>query len=88
MAITDAFGLVVGGIGYLYPSSATGANFNWFEIYGGLSYNFGVASVSGRVYYSPDYVNLSTSQFYYTAGVSVPVDRLARPERKYRFHRR
>ena len=73
LAITDAFGLVVGGIAYLYPSPATGQNFNWYEIYGGLSYNFGFASVSGRVYYAPDYVNLSTNQFYYTGGVSVPV---------------
>jgi uncharacterized protein (TIGR02001 family) len=73
LAITDAFSLVGGGIAYIYPSTATGAQFNWFEIYGGLSYNFGVASVSGRVYYSPDYVNLSTSQIYFTGGVSVPV---------------
>jgi uncharacterized protein (TIGR02001 family) len=73
LAITDAFSLVAGGIAYIYPSTATGAQFNWFEVYGGASYNFGVAAVSGRVYYSPDYVNLSTHQFYYTGGVSVPV---------------
>ena len=72
-AITDAFGVSAGAIAYLYPNAATGANFNWYEIWGGLSYNFGVASVSGRVYYAPDYVNLSTDEFYFTGGVSAPV---------------
>ena len=73
LAITDAFGLVVGGITYNYPSSPTGVNYNWYEVYGGLSYNFGVASINGRIYYSPDYVNLSTSQIYFTGGVSAPI---------------
>jgi uncharacterized protein (TIGR02001 family) len=73
LAITDALGLVVGGITYNYPSAPTGVNYNWYEIYGGLSYNFGVAAINGRVYYSPDYVNLSTSQIYFTGGVSAPV---------------
>jgi len=72
-AITDAFGVSAGAIAYLYPNAATGANFNWYEFWAGLSYNFGVAAVNARVYYSPDYVNLSDSQFYYTGGVSVPV---------------
>jgi uncharacterized protein (TIGR02001 family) len=73
LAITDAFGLVVGGITYNYPNSPHNVNFNWYEAYIGASYNFGVAAVNARVYYSPDYVNLSTSQIYFTGGVSVPV---------------
>jgi uncharacterized protein (TIGR02001 family) len=72
-AITDAFGVSAGAIAYLYPNAATGANFNWYEIWGGLSYNFGIASLSGRVYYAPDYVNLSTSQFYFNGAASAPV---------------
>jgi uncharacterized protein (TIGR02001 family) len=73
LAVTDAFGLVVGGITYNYPNAPTGVNYNWFEGYVGANYNFGVAAVNARVYYSPDYVNLSTNQFYFTGGVSVPV---------------
>ena len=73
LAITDAFGLVAGGITYNYPSSPTGVNYNWYEVYLGASYNFGVAAINARVYYAPDYVNLSTSQVYFTGGVSVPV---------------
>lgn len=73
LAITDALGLTAGFVTYNYPSSPTGVNYNWQEYYAGLSYNFGVAALSGRVYYSPDYVNLSTSEIYLTGGVSVPV---------------
>jgi uncharacterized protein (TIGR02001 family) len=73
LAITDALGITGGFVTYNYPSSPTGVNYNWYEIYAGVSYNFGVASVNGRVYYSPDYVNLSTDEIYFTGGVSVPV---------------
>lgn len=73
LAITDAFSLVAGGITYNYPSSPTGVNYNWYEVYLGASYNFGVAAINARVFYAPDYVNLSTSQIYVTGGVSVPV---------------
>jgi uncharacterized protein (TIGR02001 family) len=72
-AITDALGVSAGAIAYVYPNPASGANFNWYEGWVGLSYNFGVASLNGRVYYSPDYVYLSTGQIYFTGGVSVPV---------------
>jgi uncharacterized protein (TIGR02001 family) len=73
LAITDALGLSVGAIHYGYPSSPSGVNYNWYEIWAGAAYNFGVAALNARVYYSPDYVNLSTSQLYFTGGVSVPV---------------
>ena len=71
--VTDMFALSAGAIAYLYPSAATGANFNWYEGWVGASYNFGVAAVSARAYYAPDYVNLSTDEWYFTGGVSVPV---------------
>ncbi len=71
--ITDMLALSAGAIGYLYPSTATGTNFNWYEGWVGASYNFGVAAVSAKAFYSPDYVNLSTDQWYFTGGVSVPV---------------
>ena len=71
--ITDAFALSAGAIGYLYPSPATGQNFNWYEGWAGASYNFGVATVAAKVFYAPDYVNLSTGEWYITGGVSVPV---------------
>jgi len=72
-AITDMFSLSAGAIHYTYPSSPHGLNYNWYEGWVGASYNFGVATVGGKVYYSPDYVNLSTHQFYYTAGITFPI---------------
>jgi uncharacterized protein (TIGR02001 family) len=72
-SITDAFSWSVGTIGYLYPSTASGNDFNWVELWGGLAYNFGMFSVTGKLYYSPDYVALGTHELYYTAGVSVPL---------------
>jgi len=71
--VTDMFALSAGAITYNYPSSPHNVNYNWWEGWVGASYNFGVASVSAKVFYSPDYVNLSTNEVYVTGGVSVPV---------------
>jgi len=71
--ITDMFSYSVGVITYNYPNMPHGVNFNWQEYWGGLTYNFGPLSVAGKVFYSPDYTNLSTSEVYYTGGVTVPI---------------
>ena len=71
--IVDKFTYNVGFITYNYPNSPHGVNYNWWEGYVGLGYDFGVFQVSGKVFYSPDYVNLSSSQVYYTGGVTVPI---------------
>jgi len=72
-AITDKFGYALGAITYNYPNSPHGVNYNWYEIWGSLSYNFDIFSVTGKVYYSPDYVNLSNRQVYYNGAVSIPI---------------
>ena len=72
-AISDAFSLSAGAITYNYPSSPHNVNYNWWEGWVGASYNFGVAAVTGKVFYSPDYVNLSTNEIYFNGAVSVPV---------------
>jgi uncharacterized protein (TIGR02001 family) len=72
-ALSDAFSLSAGAITYNYPSSPHNVNYNWWEGWVGASYNFGVAAVSAKAFFSPDYVNLSTNQVYVTGGVSVPV---------------
>ena len=70
---TDMFSYSVGIITYNYPNAPHGVNYNWQEYWGGLSYNFGPFSVAGKIFYSPDYVNLSSSEVYYTGGVTVPI---------------
>ena len=71
--ITDVFQYSVGLITYNYPNAPHGVNYNWQEVWGGLTYNFGPFAVAGKVFYSPDYVNLSDSQWYYTGGVTIPI---------------
>jgi uncharacterized protein (TIGR02001 family) len=71
--ITDMFQYSVGVITYNYPNAPHGVNYNWQEYWGGLSYNFGPFAVSGKLFYSPDYINLSNSEIYYTGGVTVPI---------------
>jgi uncharacterized protein (TIGR02001 family) len=71
--IVDKFTYNVGFITYNYPNSPHAVNYNWYEGYVGLAYDFGAFQVSGKIFYSPDYVNLSTSEQYYTAGVTIPI---------------
>jgi uncharacterized protein (TIGR02001 family) len=74
-ALNDMFGIVVGGIGYLYPnaSSVTGGEYDFFEAYAGVNITLMPATITGKVYWSPDVFGFSEdSSLYYTAGVSVP----------------
>jgi uncharacterized protein (TIGR02001 family) len=71
--ITDMFSYSVGIITYNYPNSPHNINYNWQEYWGGLAYNFGPFAVSGKIFYSPDYVNLSDNEIYYTGGVTIPI---------------
>jgi uncharacterized protein (TIGR02001 family) len=68
------FGYTVGAIGYLYAGAPDNSEYNFFEIYGGLSAALGPATFTGRVYYSPELGNQHT--FYWTGGVSVPIANL------------
>ena len=71
--ISDQFSWSVGAITYNYPNTPHGINYNWYEIWAGLTYNFGVASLTGKIFYSPDYVNLSNREIYYNGSVSIPI---------------
>jgi uncharacterized protein (TIGR02001 family) len=66
----DMFGYTVGAIGYLYPDSPSGSNLDFFEIYGGLSAMLGPATLSGRLYFSPDIADQTS--LYWTGGIAVP----------------
>src|SRR5262249_37474584 len=71
--LTDEFSWSVGVITYNYPNAPHGVNYNWYEVWGGLTYNFGIASLTGKVFYSPDYINLSNRELYYNGSVSIPI---------------
>lgn len=63
----------VGFIYYTYPGSASNLNYAFWEVQGSLGYDFGLASVTGSVNYSPDNFGKTGSAVYYKLGVDVPV---------------
>ena len=60
LAINDALGITAGFVTY-NSKLADGRELQLVRVYAGVS-TFGVAALNGRVYYSPDYVNLSTDK--------------------------
>lgn len=68
-------GLDVGAIGYIYTETSEGAgaspasNLDFLEVYAGTT----VGPVSAKVYYSPDFGNLSKTGLYGTATATLPV---------------
>ena len=75
--ILNGIGWDVGGLYYYYPghdSGPGGNDFDYFEVYGSLSYDFGMFDVTGGLNYSPDYFNESDTFFYYYGDVGVPLN--------------
>ncbi len=65
--------LDVGGIYYLYPGAGSSRDYDFYEIYAGLSRDFGVASASTKVSYSPEYFGDSGDATYVELGIDVPL---------------
>ena len=63
----------LGAWGYTWPGQKTDIDF--VEVYAGLGYDFGIASVKGKIFYSPDTYNSPTEEDsqYYTGDVSIPL---------------
>ena len=70
-----SFGLDVGAIGYIYSEDSEdggfgpGSNLDFVEAYVGMT----LGPVSGKVYYSPDYNNVSAASIYGTLSTSFAV---------------
>ncbi|MDX1484169.1 MAG: TorF family putative porin [Alphaproteobacteria bacterium] len=70
--------LDVGAIYYWYPGSngpsgPPATDYEFWEVYAGLSKDFGFASASAKLSYSPDYFNESGDATYVDVSVDVPV---------------
>lgn len=63
----------VGGIYYAYPGADNSLDYDFWEIYGSVGYDFDVAAVSVGVNYSPDYFGGSGDALYSHLGVDVPL---------------
>ncbi|MBI1340113.1 hypothetical protein GC169_07895 [bacterium] len=65
----------VGGIYYAYPDVNSSANFDFFEVYGALSYDFASGlGLSGSLYVSPDYFGGSGTSTYTDLSASFAVN--------------
>jgi uncharacterized protein (TIGR02001 family) len=67
----------IGGLYYAYPGSDTSPaltdDYDYFEVYGSLSYDFGTFNVGGGLNYSPDYFFESGDATYIYGDVGVPL---------------
>ena len=69
----DAFSYDVGVIGYLYPGAASILNYDYLEAYLNLGYDFGPASVSAGLAWSPDWTGGLDDAYYFSGGIAVPI---------------
>lgn len=73
----NGIGWDIGGLYYAYPGSDTGpgvADYDYFEAYGSLSYDFGMFDVAAGLAYSPDYFFESDDSLYVYGDVGVPLN--------------
>lgn len=58
---------------YAYPNAPDGANYDYFEIIGGISHDFEVASINLKGAYTPENFGETDDAYWLGAGVEVPV---------------
>ncbi|MEZ5918901.1 MAG: TorF family putative porin [Alphaproteobacteria bacterium] len=63
----------IGGLYYAYPGADTPRDYDFWEIYGSIGYDFGMASARAGLNYSPDYFNESGDAVYTHLDVDVPL---------------
>jgi len=63
----------VGFIYYWYPGAAGALNYDFWEVYGALGYDFGPAAVSFGLAYTPENFGDTDDGLYFQSGISVPV---------------
>ncbi len=72
--IGNGIGWDIGGLYYAYPGSDTGsADYDYFEVYGSLSYDFGNFDIAAGIAYSPDYFFESDDGIYVYGDVGIPL---------------
>lgn len=74
--LSEATSLTVKGVYYLYPDADTPAlfpDYDYFELIGSLSHDFGKAAVSLEVAWSPDFFAESGDTIAFTGGIDVPL---------------
>jgi len=77
---SGGLGTEIGGVSleafaiyYNYPNARDGLDYDYIEAGGGVGYDFGVASVGGQFYWSPDFFGGIGDAYYIAGDVSVPL---------------
>lgn len=71
--LANGLGWDVGGIYYLYPGDGTSPEFDFFEIYGSVNYDFEKFNVGAGLNYSPDYTLETGDGVYVYGDLGVPL---------------
>ena len=63
----------LGALYYVYPGSAPGSQFNYFEALASLGADFGLFSLTGTAFYSPDFFGGTDEGIYVEGVLEVPL---------------
>ncbi len=69
----DNFSYDVGATYYWYPGAAKALNYDLWEVYGKVGYDFGIAALTTGVAYTPDNFGSTGDATYFSAVVNVPI---------------
>jgi len=69
----DSFGWGGGAVYYTYPGADSGLDYDYFELFGSLGYDFEVLSLKGSVNYSPDFFGGNGDGIYVKLDARVPL---------------
>ena len=69
----DNFSYDVGYIYYWYPGANSALNYDFWEVYGSVGYDFGAAAISVGIAYTPENFGDTDDGLYFQSGISVPV---------------
>lgn len=67
--LTDMVTGTVGAIGYLYAGQPSGADYNFFEVNGGLEFDLDPVTLGGTIAFSPDVAGQTTWDFEGSAAI-------------------
>ncbi len=63
----------LGGIYYAYPGADDDLNYDFWEVAGSLTHDFGPLILSGAINYSPEYFGETGDAWYFSYAASVPL---------------
>lgn len=69
----DGFSYDIGYIYYWYPGAAGALDYDFWEVYGSLGYDFGGAAVTVGLAYTPENFGNTDDGLYFQSGLSVPL---------------